>query len=81
MTHDVRRTIRSILARLGAHAAPQQVVDAMQAYGVEVSKKMVIQVKSQMLRDQAQALREQAKRPPQNKARSRPQQRKVPRRG
>lgn len=80
MTDNKRRAIRSTLARLGMHATSKQVVDVLEGFGVEVSETFVALVRSQMLRDEAKAMRERSKRPPKTKSRKRPQQRKIPRR-
>ena len=71
-----RRAIRNMLARLGMHATPGQVVEALESLGIEVSENFVTRVKAQMFPDEAKSVRERSKRPP--KTRSRPQQRKVP---
>ena len=81
MTSDKRNEVRRTLGRLGMHATPEQVVAAMEQYGVEVSEKLVSQVKAQLLRDDAKAVRERSKRVPKSKSHKRPQQRKIPRRG
>jgi hypothetical protein len=81
MSQDQRRAIKSTIERLGKNASAEQVVEFLQGYDMEVSKHLVIQVQSQMRRDEARSLREQAKQPPQVKSRNRPQQRKIPRRG
>ena len=73
------RAIRNMLARLGMHATPGQVVEALESLDIEVSENFVARVKAQMFRDEAKAVRERSKRPPKTKTRSRPQQRKVPR--
>lgn len=79
MGDDVRRTIRGMQLRLGMHASPRQVAERLAACGVAVSESLVAAVKAQMLRQQAAAEREQAKRAPTTKSRRRPQQRKIPR--
>lgn len=79
MNHH-RQAIRNLLLRLGMHVAPERVVDELEKVGVEVSCNFVLKVKSQMLRDEAAAERERAKRTPVNKSRKRPQQQKIPRR-
>lgn len=78
MSDDLRRTIRGVLLRLGMHASPRQVAERLEACGIDVSESLVAAVKAQMLRQQAAAEREQAKRPPKSKSRRRPQQRKIP---
>lgn len=75
-----RQAIKNILPRLGMHVAPEQVVEELEKVGLEVSTNFVAKVKSQMLRDQAAAERERAKRTPVSKSRKRPQQRKIPHR-
>lgn len=72
------RAIRDVLRRLGMHADSRQVIETLQPYGVEVSPRLVTSVKAEMQREAARAEREQAKRPPTVKCRSRPQQRKIP---
>ncbi len=76
--NDTRKAIRNTLRQLGMHAGPEQVIEAMQRYGIDVSKRLVSDVKAQLLREEARAQREQAKRPPAVKSRNRPQQRKIP---
>ena len=78
MTVNKQRAIKNTLARLGMHATSKQVADALLGYGIEVSERFVTQVKSQIHRDQAKAMRERLKRPPKSKSRKRPQQRKIP---
>lgn len=78
MTTNKRNSIRTTLARLGMHATPEQVVEALHDLGIEVSERFVTQVKTQMMRDEAKATRERSKRPPKTKSRSRPQQQKIP---
>jgi|GEM_PF-2170227 len=72
------RAIRDVLRRLGMQADPQQVIETLQQYGVEVSMRLVISVQAEMRREDARAEREQAKRAPADKSRRRPQQRKIP---
>lgn len=76
--NNTRKAIRDTLRRLGMDADPQQVIETLQQYGVEVSMRSVAGVKAEMRREGARALREQAKRPPAVKSRNRPQQRKIP---
>lgn len=78
--NNPRQAIRNVILRLGMHAAPERVVDELEKVGVDVSCNFVLRVKSQMLRDEAAAERERAKRTPVNKSHKRPQQRKIPRR-
>ena len=78
MTVNEQRAIRSMLARLGMQATPKQVVEALEAFGVEISESFVSQVRFQMVRHDAKATRERSKRPPKIKSRKRPQQRKIP---
>lgn len=73
-----RQAIKHMLLRRGMHVAPEQAVEELEKVGVEVSTNFVAKVKSQMLRDQATAERERAKRTPMSKSRKRPQQRKIP---
>ena len=73
-----RKAIRTTLARLGMHATPEQVVEALYGLGIDVSERFVSQVKAQMHRQEAQATRERSKRPPKTKIPSRPQQQKIP---
>lgn len=77
---DNRKIIRNMWTQLGMQATPSQVVDALERIGIEVSEEFVSRVKSQMLREEAKALQQQAKRPPKTKNRKRPQQRKIPNR-
>lgn len=72
------RAIRDVLRRLGLQADPQQVIEALQPYGVDVSTRLVTSVQAEMQREAARAEREQAKRPPAVRSRRRPQQRKIP---
>ncbi len=72
------RAIRDTLQRLGLHADPQQVIETLQTYGVEVSTRLVTSVQAEMQREAARAEREQSKRTPAVKSRRRPQQRKIP---
>jgi hypothetical protein len=78
MTANKRRAIRNTLDRLGMQAKPEQVVEALERHGLEVSDRFVSLVKMQMLRDDAKAARERSKRPPKLKTRRRPQRRKIP---
>ena len=78
MTVNKRKAIRTTLARLGMHATPQQVIEALHELDIEVSERFVSQVKAQILRDEAKATRERSKRPPKTKGHSRPQQQKIP---
>jgi len=75
---NLRRAIRDTLRQLGMQADPQQVIETLQQYGVEVSTRLVTSVMAEMRREEARAEREQAKRPPVDKSRRRPQQRKIP---
>ena len=72
-----RRAIRNILARLGLQAGSEQAVEALATYGIQATNHFVASVKSQILRCEAKAVREQSKRPPKIKSRNRPQQRKI----
>lgn len=78
MAGDMRRAIKNMWLQIGAQAAPQQVVRALEKIGIEVSESFVIKVRDRMLRDEATAMRERCKRPPVSKVRKRPQQRKRP---
>ena len=78
MATNKRRAIRNMLARMGMHSTPGQVVEALESYGIEVNERFVIQVKWQMFRHEAKAVRERSKRDPKDKSRKRPQQRKIP---
>jgi hypothetical protein len=64
VTVNKRRAIRNMLARLGMHATPGQVVEALESLDIEVSENFVARVKAQMFRDEAKAVRERSKRPP-----------------
>ena len=78
VTTNKRKAIRTLLARIGLHATPEQVVDALRDIGIGASTRLVAQVKAQMLRDEAKAIKERSKRPPKTKSRRRPQQQKNP---
>ena len=78
MTANKRRAIRNTLVRLGMHAKPGKIAEALEMYGIEVSEKLVSRVKIQMFRDEAKAARERFKRPPMPNTCNRPQQRKIP---
>jgi hypothetical protein len=78
LTTNKRTAIKNTLARSGLHATPKQVVGALRQLGIEVSERFVAQVRLQMFRDEAKAMRERSKRPPKTMDRIRPQQRKVP---
>jgi hypothetical protein len=78
VTVNKRRAIRNTLARLGMQARPDQVVEALENYGIEVSHRFVSRVKIQILQDESKAARERAERPPKPKTCKRPQQRKIP---
>ena len=78
MTADKRRAIRTVLARLGMQAKPQEVVETLESYGVSVGPRLVRLVKLQILRDDAKAARERFKLPPKPRTGKRPQQRKIP---
>ena len=77
---DKRKMIRNMWMQLGIQASPSQVVDALERLGIEVSEEFVSRVNFQMLREEAKALQQQAKRPPKTKTQKRPQQRKIPNR-
>lgn len=78
VTSSEQRAIKAAWLRLGLHASPKQVVEALEEFGVEVSEAFVGRVRGQMSRERSSAAREQAKRPPSTKSRKRPQQRKIP---
>ena len=78
MTANKRTAIRHALDRLGTQAKPEQVVEALESHGLEVSDRFVSLVRMQLLRDDAKAARERSKRPPKPKTRRRPQRRKIP---
>jgi hypothetical protein len=75
-----RQAIKSTLLRLGPHAKPEQVIEELERLGIEVSERFVAGVKMQMRRNETKAQKERAKRPPKNKSRKRPQNRKIPKR-
>ncbi len=75
---DAKRAIQDVLNRSGLHVSATQVVEALEQRGIEVSEEFVSRIKGQMFRAEAKAEREKAKRPPQARSRSRPQQRKIP---
>lgn len=77
---DKRRAVKNMVDRLGRHVAPSRVAEALRQYDIEVSENFVAKVKLQMDRQDAKAAQQRAKRPPKNKSRNRPQQRKVPQR-
>lgn len=72
------RAIRDAFTRRGLHISTKQTVEALDELGIEVSDSFVLSVKGQMIREQAKAMRERAKRPPESKGRNRPPQRKIP---
>ena len=78
MAANKRRAIRTALARLGMQAKPEEVIETLDGYGIEVSERLVTSVKLQMYRDEAKATRERSKRPPKPKTCNRPEQRKIP---
>ncbi len=78
MTTNRRKAITDMFARMGMHAKPAQVVDALQHCGIEVSERFVSLVRFQMIRDDAKAERQRLKRVPMARSRKRPQQRKIP---
>jgi hypothetical protein len=78
MTSNRQRAIRNTLDQLGMQAKPEQVVEALESHGLDVSDRFVSLVKMQMLRYEAKAAREGFKRPPKLKTRYRPQRRKIP---
>ena len=81
MTTNKSKAIKETLARMGMHAIPAQVVDALESCGVEVNERFVTLVRSQMIRDEAKAERQRLRRDPKVRSKRRPQQRKIPGRG
>lgn len=73
-----RQAIKNVLLQRGMHVSPAEVVETLDKLGIEVSENFVGKVRGQLLRDEAAAERERAKRPPVTKSHHRPQQRKVP---
>ena len=78
MTSNEQRAIRNTLDQLGMQAKPEQVVEALESHGLEISDRFVSLVRMQLLRDDAKAARERSKRPPKPKTHNRPQRRKIP---
>ena len=55
------RAIQNVLASLGMQASPAQVVAALADFGIDVSEGLVRHVKLKMLKEAAQAERQQVK--------------------
>jgi hypothetical protein len=67
-----------MLARLGMHVPPSDVVAALASSGIEVSETLVKKVQVDLLRKQARVENQRSKPLLQDKRRIRPQQRKIP---
>jgi hypothetical protein len=78
MKSNKRKAVRDMLCRMGMQATPAEVVSALGRYGIEVSARFVVLVRSEMIRDQARAERHRSKKDPGVKSRKRPWQRKIP---
>lgn len=77
-TPGINSVIRSTITRLGPHAKPDQILQALAEIGVDVSESNVSRVKMQMLRNEAKAEQQRAEKPVKDRRKKRPQQRKIP---
>jgi NAD(P)H-dependent FMN reductase len=55
------RAIQNVLARMGMQASPKQVVAALAEFGIDVTERLVHQVKVEMLKQAAKSERQQVR--------------------
>jgi hypothetical protein len=78
MPASPRTAIRHAFARLGMHAAADQIVAELACFGFDVSPTLVSKIRAELIRKEAKAQRQRAKPLAHDKRRKRPQQRKIP---